>query len=240
MADSEFRLTVDLLREYSAAALQNAGELLEEASLLYANGHAARAYFLAVASVEETGKALQAFDAQGRNLGDSAVTAKLRRAMEDHSQKISAAFTAMLQASPNIREAVMPAVDLMIHLKRGREPSMYTDIRYEESKVKVPTAMVKDVAARDCVRLARDCLAHARRHIAEKKPQTRSRAEDQLFAMKSGQFQKMANTEGFWWYYIAQLESGKQDFAAAAVAYQRDFVSKGKTFKRPDEGKGDT
>ena len=240
MADSEFRFTVDLLREYSAAALQNAGELLEEASLLYANGHAARAYFLAVASVEETGKALQAFDAQGRNLGDSAVTAKLRRAMEDHSQKITAAFTAMLQASQNIRDAVMPAVDLMIHLKRGREPSMYTDIRYEESKLNVPTVLVRDVAARDCVQLARDCLAHARRHISEKKPQARSRAEDELFAMKSGQFQKVANTEGFWGYYIAQLESGNQDFAAAAVAYQRDCVSKGKTFKRPDEEKGDT
>lgn len=240
MADPEFRFTVDLLREYGAAALQNASDLLGEASLLYANGHAARAYFLAVASIEETGKALQAFDAQGRNLGDSAVTAKLRRTMEDHSQKITAAFTAMLLVSPNIRDSVMAAVEVMIHLKCGREPSMYTDIRYEESKVQVPAAMVRDVAARDCIRLARDCLAHARKHIAEKKPETRSRAEDQLFAMKSGQFQKMANTEGFWWYYIAQLESGKQDFAAAAVAYQRDFVSKGKTFKRPDEGKGDT
>lgn len=234
---SEFRFTVDLLREYSAAALQNASELLGESTLLYANGHAARAYFLAVASIEETGKALQAFDAQGRNLGDSAVTAKLRRAMEDHSQKITAAFTAMLQASSNISDAVMPAVNLMIHLKLGREPSMYTDFNYEESKVNTPTAMVRDVAARDCVRLALDCLTHARKHIAEMKPQTRSRADDQLFAMKSGQFLKMVNTEGFWWYYIAQLESGKQDVAAAAVEYQRDFVSKDKTFKRPDDGK---
>lgn len=240
MADSDFRFTVDLLREYSAAALQNADDLLEEAALLYANGHAARTYFLAVASIEETGKALQAFDAQGRNLSDSAVTAKLRRAMEDHSQKITAAFTAMLQASPNIREAVMPAVELMINLKRGREPSMYTDILYKESKLKVPRAMVRDVAARDCVRLARDCLTHARRHIEKQKPQARSRAEDQLFAMRSSQFQSMANTEGFWWYYISQLESGSQDFAAAAVTYQRDFVSKGKTFNRADEEGGGT
>jgi AbiV family abortive infection protein len=240
MADSEFRFTVDLLREYVTAALQNASELLEEASLLFSNGHSARAYFLAVASIEETGKALQAFDAQGRNLGDSAVTAKLRRAMEDHSQKITAAFTAMLMSSSNIRDAVMPLVDLMIHLKRGREPSMYTDIRYEESKVQIPAAMVRSVASRDCVQLAHDCLAHARNHVAEKKPEIRSRAEDELFAMKSGQFQKMVNTEGFWWYYITQLESGNRDFAAAAVAYQRGFVSKGKTFLRPEEGQGDT
>jgi len=239
MADSDFRFTVDLLREYGTAALQNASELLEEASLLFSNGHSARAYFLAVASIEEIGKALQAFDAQGRNLGDSAITAKLRKAMEDHSQKITAAFTAMLIASPNIRDAVMPLVDLMIHLKRGREPSMYTDIRYGESNVQIPAVMVRDVAARDCVQLARDCLVHAQNHIANKKPEIRSRAEDELFAMKQGQFQKMANTEGFWWYYIAQLESGERDFAAAAVAYQRDFVSKGKTFQRPEEGQGD-
>ncbi|MEO5954540.1 MAG: AbiV family abortive infection protein [Nitrospiraceae bacterium] len=130
MTEAEFRFTVELLREYSAAALQNAAELLEEASLLHENGRAARAYFLAVASIEETGKALQAFDAQGRNLADSAVTAKLRRSMEDHLQKIAAAFTAMLLASQDIPKAVMPAVELMIHLKHGREPSMYTDIRY--------------------------------------------------------------------------------------------------------------
>ena len=189
---------------------------------------------MAVASIEETGKALQAFDAQGRNLGNSAVTAKLRRAMEDHSQKITAAFTEMLLANSNLRDALMPAVDLMIHLKRGREPSMYTDIRYESSAVQSPATMVREAAANDCIRLARDCLAHARRHIAEKKPEARSQTEDQLFAMKSGQFQKLANTEGFWWYYVAQLEAGKRDFGAAVVEYQRDFLSKGITFKRPD------
>lgn len=90
MGDSKnFRFTPEVLREYSEAALKNASELVEEASLLYAHGHVARAYFLAVASIEETGKALLAFDAQGRNLADSAVTSKLKRAMEDHSQKIT-------------------------------------------------------------------------------------------------------------------------------------------------------
>lgn len=240
VADAQFRFTAELLKEYSAAALRNAADLLEEASLLYEKGHAARAYFLAVACIEETGKALQAFDAQGRNLADSAVTAKLRRAMEDLSQKITAAFTAMLLASSDIREATMRAVDLMIHLKRGREPSMYTDIHYPESRVQIPSTMVRNVAAKDCVRLARDCLAHARRHIANGKPDVRSREEDQLFSMKSGQFQKMANTEGFWWYYIAQMQAGNRDFAAAAVAYQRDYFSKGKTFERTDKGAGDS
>ncbi|MEO5954539.1 MAG: hypothetical protein ABIR36_02455 [Nitrospiraceae bacterium] len=100
--------------------------------------------------------------------------------------------------------------------------------------------MVRDVAAKNCVRLSIDCLAHARKHIAEKTPEVRSRAEDQLFSMKSGQFQKMANTEGFWWYYIAQLAAGNRDFATTAIAYQRDYFSKGKTFERADKEAGDT
>ena len=237
MPDSEFKFNVDLLREYGAAALQNASELLAEANLLFSNGHNARAYFLAVASIEETGKALQAFDAQGRNLRDSAVTTKLRRAMEDHSQKITMGFSAMLQASPDIRKTILPMTELMVHLKRGREPSMYTDIRYETSEVKTPSVLVKDIAARDCVRLASDCLAHAKKHIAEKKPLRRTRSEDELFSMKSDQFQNLAKTEGFWWFWLAQHESGKTDFAAAAVTYQRDFVSKGKIFERPENMK---
>lgn len=232
MAHSDsFRFTVELLREYCTAALRNAAELLEEAALLSAHGHMARAYFLAVASIEETGKALQAFDAQGRNLADSAVTAKLKRAMEDHSQKIAAAFSAWLLASPRIHDAVMPAVNYMINLKRGREPSMYTDIHHESSKVKVPGAMVRDVAAKDCIRLAGNCLRHAQKHVAEKTPETRTPAQDQLFVMKSGQLEMIANTEDFWWYYIAQLQSGNQDFAEAVIEYQKEYVTKGKQFK---------
>jgi len=66
-------LTPELLREYSGAALDNASELLAEATLLLQHGHRARSYFLAVASIEETGKALMAFDGQGRNLADPVV-----------------------------------------------------------------------------------------------------------------------------------------------------------------------
>ena len=87
------KLTPALLRDYSTAALNNAGELLEEASLLQKAGHMARAYFLAVACIEETGKALQAFDAQNRNMSDPAVCTKLKAGMEQHAQKINYALS---------------------------------------------------------------------------------------------------------------------------------------------------
>src|SRR6266850_4965044 len=107
------QLSPQLLKDYSLAALGNASELVAEALVLWKHRHFARAYFLAVASIEETGKAYLAFDGQGRNLSDSAVASKLRRAMEDHPQKISHAFTTWLVASPSIREEVMPAINLM-------------------------------------------------------------------------------------------------------------------------------
>jgi len=233
VADTQFKYTIELLRKYSAAALENAGELVDEATLLQDRGHRSRAYFLAVAAIEEIGKAILAFDGEGRNLRDSAVTAKLRRAMEDHSQKITSAFMPILLSSPDLRQALMPLVDLMINLKRGREPSMYTDINYEAGKIQQPMAIVRDVAARDCVRLARDCLVAAQKHIAEKTPRPTSAADDALFGMKSDQMHKILNTEGFWLYYIAQLNAGVQDFPAAVITYQREYAAKGRTYQRP-------
>lgn len=239
MANKEFRFTVELLREYGAASLSNAAELVEEASLLYERGHAARAYFLAVASIEEIGKALLEFDGQGRNLADSAVTSKLRRRMEDHSEKIAAAFIPVLLSSQNIRETLMPAIDLMVHLTRGREPSIYADIVYAESKVQLPRSVVRDVAAKDCIRLSKDCLSNAKKHFAEETPRTRTRAEDQLFAIKPEQLKKMVNTEGFWWYYVAQCQAGNRDFSAAAIAYQREYFAKGKAFEGANKNRSD-
>jgi AbiV family abortive infection protein len=240
MANKEFRFTVELLREYSAASLTNAAELVEEASLLYEQGHVARAYFLSVASIEEIGKALLAFDGQGRNLADSAVTGKLRRAMEDHSQKIAAAFIPVLLCSQDIREVLMPAIDLMIHLTRGREPSMYVDIVYGKHKVQLPRCVVRDTAAEDCIRLARNCLSNAQKHISEEKPRTPTRVEDQLFALKSEHLRKMVNREDFWWHYIAQCQAGNRDFAAAAIAYQREYFAKGKAFEGANKNRSDT
>jgi len=239
MTDNEFRFTVELLREYSVASLKNAEELIEEASLLYERNHVARAYFLAVASIEEIGKALLAFDGQGRNLVDSAVTAKLRRSLEDHSQKIAAELIPVLSLNQNVREALIPVIDLMTHLTLGREPSMYTDIVYAESKVQLPRGVVRDVAAKDCVRLSKDCLSNARNHLAKEKPTARTRAEDQLFSMKSEQLKKMTNTEDFWWYYIEQCQAGNRDFAAAAIDYQRKYFSKGNEFKRANRSGSD-
>ena len=161
------KLTATLLHSYSEAALRNADELLVEASLLRDHDHIARAYFLAVACIEEAGKALLAFDAQNRNLSDPAVCTKLKTSMESHGQKINYALGTWALNSPDQRKALNVALDLIFHVKQGREPSMYSDLRTDPDRVQTPREIVRTTAARDCVRLAEDCLAHARQHVSE-------------------------------------------------------------------------
>lgn len=123
------KLTAKLLQPYSEAALRNADELLAEAALLRDHGHHARAYFLAVACIEEAGKALLTFDAQNRNLSDPAVCSKLKTTTESHAYKINYALGIWAMSSPDARGAWKVATDLIFHLKQGREPSMYSDLR---------------------------------------------------------------------------------------------------------------
>lgn len=225
------KLTAALMRSYSEAALRNSNELLVEASLLRHNGHEARAYFLAVACIEEAGKALIAFDAQNRNLSDPAVCTKLKAAIESHAQKINYALGMWALSSPNQREALKRALDLIFHLKRGREPSMYSDLRTNPDRVQTPREVVRGNAARDCIRLAENTLAHAHRHVTEKTPLKVTPAQDRMFTMKSAHFQEIIITEDFWWYYISCMEAGRQDIAQAVLGYERNHLKTGTPFR---------
>lgn len=225
------KLTADLLRTYSEAALRNADELHAEATLLLEHGHIARAYFLAVSSIEEAGKALQAFDAQLRNLSDPAVCTRLKAGMESHAQKINYAMSMWAMHCPDPRAALKVAIDLVIDLQHGREPAMYSDLRSEPDRVQLPSEIVRPEAATDCVRLARDCLANAHRHVSEREPTKFTSKHDRLFTMKSRRFQEMLKTEDFWWFYITRMEVGQQDFAEAVLEYERDHVKTGVPFR---------
>lgn len=224
------KFTTALLRSYGEAALRNADELLVEASLLRDHDHMARAYFLAVACVEEAGKALLAFDAQHRNLSDPAVCTRLKKSMESHGEKINYALSIWAFSSQDPREALKVALDLIIHVKHGREPSMYSDLRTAPDRVQTPREVVRGSAARDCVRLAENCLAYAHRYFSEKTPAQFTTAQDRLFTMKSAKFQEMLNTEDFWCYYISQMEAGQQDIAEAVLVYERDHIQTGTPF----------
>ena len=223
-------LTKTLLKSYCEAALGNANELLAEASLLRDHNHMARAYFLAVACIEESGKALLAFEAQNRNLTDPAVCTKLKKSMEDHGLKINFALSMWAMNSPDKRKSMTMALDLIYNLKHGREPAMYCDLRTSPDRVQAPSEIVRVSAARDCVRLAGNCLIYAHRHVTEKTPTEFTSAQNQMFTMKSAKFQAILKEENFWWYYISRMEAGRLDIAEAVVGYERDHIKTGTPF----------
>lgn len=225
------KFTADLLLSYSEGALFNAKQLLVEAFLLLDHDHNARAYFLAVACIEEAGKALLAFDPQKRNLSDPAVCTKLKAKMESHEQKITYAIGIWAMNSSEPRGAVVVALDLIFHLQSGREPSMYSDLRINPDRVETPPEVVRASAAKDCVRLAENALAYADRHVKERVPLQFTPDQDKLFTMKSGKFQEMLNNADFWWYYLSRLEAGKLDIAEVVYGYERDYIKTGVLFR---------
>jgi AbiV family abortive infection protein len=223
----------ELLRDYSRAALDNATELIAEASLLHKHGHFARAYFLAIAAIEETGKAFLAFEAQGRNLSDSSVVSKFSRFVLEHPDKITFALLPLIFASTNVRESIMAALDLIVTLKDGREPSMYTDLRSDTSTIQIPKTLVRKKAAFDCLRLARDCLLATREYVSGKPPRQKSVAEDQLFTMKSKQHREILSNVDFWWYWIDELKMDRKDYAEAIISYRQKYAGKGLLHRKP-------
>lgn len=225
------KLTEALLRSYSEAAFRNADELLVEASLLFDYDHHARAYFLAVACIEEAGKALLAFDAQKRNFSDPAVCTRLKTQIESHPQKITYALGTWAFKSPNLREALKLVGDLVFNLKRGREPSMYSDLRTDPDRVQTPAEVVRTNAAQGCIRLAEDILAHAHRYVSEKTPLESTDAQNRLYTMKSARLHEIMNKEDFWWYFEGRMEAGHQDLAEAVLGYERDYIKTGTLFR---------
>lgn len=226
----DYNLSADLLREYRDASLVNAQALLEEAALLLTHGHHARAYFLAASSIEEAGKSVQAFEGIGRNLKDSAVTQRLKLQFEDHSQKVTSAFSPWLQATSNLREEVMDFVNIMVDLQFGREAAMYTDINAEKVAVITPEMQVSKKAATNCVRLAGSVLSHVRPYTQRDQPKATTRTNDAFFALKPTVFQKMASTVDFWNYYISRIEKESADLENVVTEYNQKYFSKNKTF----------
>lgn len=231
--DRDYALTPELLSQYRDAALVNAEALLEEAALLLSHGHNARAYFLAASSVEEAGKAVQAFEGMGKNLRDSAVSQRLKLQFEDHSQKVNAAFSPWLQATPDLRSEVMAFVEVMVALKFGREASMYTDVNAEKAAVTTPQMQVSPRIAANCVCLAGAVLSQVMPYVQQSQAKVTTRVQDAFFALKPTVFKKMTNTADFWEYYISRMEHGHTALDAAVLEYNERFLSKGLAFVQP-------
>ncbi len=227
----EFRFTDKILKDLSIASLDNAEQLIREAKILLGQNLLPRAYFLSIAAIEETGKAYLCFESATRNLSDSAVTSKIVKSIESHSSKINAAFHTSVLTSEDPSGAIETAVDLMLALKNGREPSMYTDINYIDSKIYVPNSVIREVAAKDAVRLAEHCYLTTHHYSSNFEPTEKSKVDDIVFGLKTKTFNKILGNEDFWWYLIDNHENNQINQSEIINSYHKEYFSKNKLFK---------
>jgi AbiV family abortive infection protein len=232
------QLTGELLQQYCNAALANAQELLDEAILLLQHEHHARAYFLAIASIEEVGKAVQAFDGMGRNLKDSAVAARLNVQFNDHRHKIMAAFVPWIiqqtLGSSDFSETLYAFLRIISDVQHGREPAMYTDIHMDGLHVQTPSDSVCPKNAEDSIRLAQNVLVRARPFVTQITPLVKTGVQDAFFALKPAVLLKMTDMQDFWEYYRSRMQAGDVALDTAAVQYHKDYLSKSLQFKSDD------
>lgn len=223
-------ITPELLSDYSKAAICNAQDLIAEAKLLLSHKHYARAYFLSVSSIEEVGKALLSFDSQNRNLFDQAVRSKLKNNFTDHIKKIQYALCIWGANSADPQSALEKALDLILSLHSGRQPSLYTDLRSNPDRVQLPSNVVRAKASEDCVRLADHCLMYAQKHLREKSPQQFSVAHNRLFVTKEAKFRDILRSEDFWLYALSEMEGGLHDIAEIFLRYEQAYSKPGKSY----------
>lgn len=213
------QLTKSSLLELSSAALKNAEALLCEAEALLVNEHFARAYFLAIAAIEEIGKSALAFNAAGRDLTNPRVAKAVREKLLDHKSKILSAFGPSLHLTnkDGLEEALKVFTELSGALRRGREPSMYTEI-LQDGTVRSPCDLVRPVAARDSVRLAKHCLHRANSHLGGEPPAS-SVANDFLYILSASKVQQIMAVPEFSKFYLKRIKSGDIDLEEAIYAF---------------------
>lgn len=229
--ERKYTLTPELLSAYKENALRNAALLLDEATILLQNSKWSGAYFLACASIEETGKAFLAFNSTNRNLANPAVQSVLKIEFENHSSKILMGLTTLIRKTGIDKTNVRSFLDLNFHLYAGREKSLYADIN-DDNTLTVPEDIVRPKAATDAVRLANHSLKTMREFFKTAKPQKFTTFDDKFFVVsRKKSFQEMISKPDFWWFLLEIMkqypDSPGDHFSIAVAKYWDEYYSKG-------------
>lgn len=231
---ASYTLNSTLLKGFRKAAVENARELQYEAALLLKYNHYSRAYFIATAAIEEIGKAVQAFDALGRNVRDPEVSTRVRLNFQDYSKKLAAAVFPWLLNDPKSREKVTTFIDGLIEAKNSSEPALFVGIEPQDMKLHIPFSEISPRLAKECVEMAQTIFSYAALHVLDSHHKIRTKAEDDFFVMKPSSILEMSSGADFWQYYIACMKSGDAAFEAALMDYTKKYIAKNEKFR--DEG----
>lgn len=224
-------MSPELLHKYLDAALINASDLLIEATTLLTQERYARAYFLACAAMEETGKGYIAFSAMGRNLNNLGVQTAVKKSFEDHRSKIISAMICLIMTKKITKEKTEKFIDISSHLIIGREKSMYVDVN-EKNEITTPSQIVRPKASFDAVRLAKDCLETTGEYILSNEPDQFTAAQDKFLCINKKKMFDMVNTRNFWDYCLEQLEhKNTNDIIDIFVKYHDEYYCKKKSFE---------
>lgn len=233
-------LTSKLLRRYRDASIDNARELLYEAELLLQHNHFARAYYSCIAAIEEVGTSVQVFDALGRNVRDPDVANRVVLNLGDYGRKITAAVFPWLLVAPGRRDDVMPFVSKMIKGQIPRNDAIHTELDGkgpQGPQINTPNYRVTYSDAQHWLALAKEIYAHGEAYVLFAPTKIRTKAEDEVFAMKSAALAAVTSSPDFWEYYISCMKTGNATFEAAVADYVR--AQSGGTEVRNGYGPGD-
>jgi AbiV family abortive infection protein len=230
--ERNYSLSHEILHKYLDASLINASDLLTEATTLLSQERYARAYFLACAAMEETGKGYLAFSAMGRNLNNPGVQTTVKMSFEDHRSKLVSAMICLLKKKEITKEKIEEFIDIGVHLKIGREKSMYVDIN-EKHEITTPSEVVRPRAALDAVRLAKDCLEATGEYILNNQPDQFTALQDKFLCMNKKKMFDMVNTRNFWDFCLDQLQKNRSgDITEIFVKYHDEYYCKKKPFEK--------
>lgn len=210
-----------LLRAIRDVAIDNARQLLHEASLLLEHHHHARAALLARVAIEEVGRAVQAFDALGRNMSDEAVAMRVKMNFSDEARRLNAAAFPLLLEEPQRRDEVMAQIGDLVDTDGGREPALYTGVDALTGRVTTPSGSIGAAAAARRVALAKDIFARGEMMVLFAPPKLRTRAEDRAFAMRPGELQAAQQGIDAWEVYIENIRAGDARFDSALDEMRR-------------------
>ncbi|WP_018412140.1 AbiV family abortive infection protein [Methyloversatilis thermotolerans] len=215
-------LSSRLLRTMRDVAIDNARQLLHEATLLLAHHHHARAALFARVAIEEVGRAVQAFDALGRNMNNDAVAMRVKMNFADQARRMHAATFPLLLEEPQRRDEVMAQIgDLMDAAGSELEPALYTGVDALTGRVVTPGGSIGAAAAARRVALAKDVFARGELMVLFTPPKLRTRAEDRFFAMRPGELIAARQGAEAWEVYMENIRAGDARFESALDEMRR-------------------